>query len=207
MRVDSGFRPLLEGFDLAALERDGAVIYGLFPDFRIGYLNDAYVRFAAENGGERVLVDWELGADALAAVHGKIRDFYADAFRRVLADGQPWEQTYHCHSPDRYRTYRMRVLPLPGGRGLLVVHSNVADLPYPRVSRSVTVDDVRYRDEAGRVTLCAHCRRVRRVAPPVGWEWVASFVESTPANAASSLCGVCADYYYPEVTGPVPLPP
>jgi len=206
MRIDSAFGPLLEGFDLAALERDGAVIYGLFPDFRIGYVNDAYERFAVANGGARVVVDWELGANALAAVSGKIRAFYEEAFRRVLAQSQPWEQTYHCHSPDRYRTYRMRVLPLAGRGGLLVVHSNVADLPYPRASGGA-VDDARYRDPNGRVTQCAHCRRVLRVAPPSGWEWVASFVESTPANAASSLCDVCADYYYPLTAGPAPLPP
>jgi hypothetical protein len=207
MHIDSGFRPLLEGFDLDALDRDASVIYGLFPDFRLGYFNAAYERFAADNGGERILTDWGLGAAVLTAVDGKIRDFYADAFRGVLAQGQPWEQTYHCHSPDRYRTYRMRVLPLQGGKGLLVVHSNVADLPYPEKASDAPVDDARYQDEDGLVKQCSHCRRVRRVAPPAGWEWVASFVERPPSNVAPTLCDLCADYYYPSAPGPVSIPP
>jgi hypothetical protein len=207
MRIDSGFRPLLEGFDLDALDRDASVTYGLFPDFRLGYLNAAYERFAVENGGERILTDWELGADVLSAVSGRIHDFYADAFRGVLAHGQPWEQTYHCHSPDRYRTYRMRVLPLQGGKGLLVVHSNVADLPYPEKASDASVDDARYQDENGLVKQCAHCRRVRRVAPPAGWEWVASFVAHAPSNATHTLCELCADYYYPSAPGPASIPP
>lgn len=207
MRIDSGFRSLLEGFDLDALERDGAVAYGLYPDFRLGYVNAAYDRFALENGGERILREWDLGADAQSAIGGRIREFYADAFQRVLAEGEPWEQTYHCHSPDRYRTYRMRVLPLQGGRGLLIVHSNVADLPYPQPRDRMAVDDARYRGEDGRVLQCSHCRRVRRVAPPAGWEWVAAFVERAPSNASPTLCDLCADYYYPRDSAVVSLPP
>jgi len=51
-RLAPSIRAALESHGLEALERSEDVLDAVDPDLRIAYFNPAWLRFAAENGGE-----------------------------------------------------------------------------------------------------------------------------------------------------------
>ncbi|HVV98963.1 MAG TPA: hypothetical protein VHB77_01415 [Planctomycetaceae bacterium] len=193
LNCDPEFLSLLEGFELRGLEQDPGTIFGLWPDLRLAYVNPAWTRFAAENGGEPdISRDWGLGASIASAIAEPLRPFFLECYGRCLAEARPWVHIYECSSPNLYRTFQMKAFPMRESRGILVVNALHVEMPMHRVSQPP--DEQRYRNEHGLIVQCAHCRRVHRLDGR--WDWVAEWVASPPPRTSHGICGVCVSYYY-----------
>jgi hypothetical protein len=191
--LDPAFAAALADHDLAQLDELDAPIVGLHPDLRIGYLNPAWQRFARCNDGGDVVERWGLGAALVTAIAGELRDFYVDAYRAVLAGGQPWEHTYECSSPALRRVFRQRVLPL-GGRGLLVSHVPVVEEPHDEPGHLAI--EARYRAPSGLIVQCSYCRKTRVAGDPRCWEFVPAHVAVSPPDTSHGLCPTCEGHYF-----------
>ena len=195
--LDPEFLPLLEPFDLGHLERDPASACGLWEDLSIAYLNRAWDRFAAENGGHDVGRRFGLGTSLLDGISGPLAGFYREALTRAIEAGEPWEHAYECSSPLVERHCALRALPLRSGedRGLLVTHALLVERPHDRTPQEA---GERYRSAGGLVTQCSHCRRVRRASGPgVGqWDWVPEYLARRPERITHGLCYLCYGFYY-----------
>ncbi len=101
------------------------------PDGTISEVNDAWRRFAVENGaGEEVL--WGKGASYFRTCRPDAEDapLAEEAFqglRRVQSGELPFfTMEYPCHPPGAKRWYVMRVMPLKGRPGsVLVSHTDI----------------------------------------------------------------------------------
>src|SRR5688572_5356910 len=97
--VDTQFERLLTGFSWPSIEGHRDAVFGIWPDFRIGFYNAAWVRFAEANGGEpNISKQWPIGADFLSAISSELRGFYRGNFERCLSEMRPWEHLYECSS-------------------------------------------------------------------------------------------------------------
>jgi hypothetical protein len=181
------------------LERDAAVIYVLDPDLRIVYCNEAWDRFAAENGGHGLERHLQLGQCVMDAVPDPLRQFYDDIFRKVLASRQAWEHSYECSSATVFRNFRMAVHPAPRAEGLVVVNSLTVERPHDSQDRKIYAPDPTvYLRADGIVAMCCHCRRTSRVRRPAVWDWVPAYVEKPPEKVSHSICDVCLSLHYPD---------
>jgi len=193
------FTELLERhFDLDFIRSSPAVIYGLWPDLRLAFLNQGWFRFAAENGGEpSISQGWPIGRCLLEAVPSILRDFYADGFHSCMEARRPWHHTYECSSAAVLRWFRMTAFPLERGRGLLVIHSPVAE--FPSIGRRTVPNAVEadYRDADALIRQCAYCRRVQRRRDGE-WDWVPEWVHSTPLKTSHGICKPCHDFHLAE---------
>ena len=167
------------------------VTCGVFAeDFLIGYANVAWFEFGRANGARRL---WGLDDRLLDAISEPLRSYYAEKLAQVLVDGQPWEHDYECSSVALHREFRLRVLMIADGEGLLLTHTLRFERPHVDGLPLVTN---RYQAATGLITQCAHCRRVRRVAAPHSWDWVPALVEKPSSNISHGLCGLCSAYYF-----------
>lgn len=90
----------------------------------------------------------------------------------------------------------MRVLPLRGGSGLLIVHNLVLEAPIgtPPSQRPALA----YVDKDGLISICGHCRRTRRPDDRDTWDWVPRVLSDPPARVSHGLCRSCMAYYYAD---------
>ena len=194
-QCDARFRPLLADFEAEVLDSTETTVFGLWPDLTLAFMNPAWFRFAAANGGEPAISrDWMLGRCALDAVPAPIRNFFETNYRRCLRERRPWEHTYECSSDDHYRDYHMTAFPLHDSAGLLLVNSIRIEAPLrPEVSAPIAAQ---YMNEHALVVQCCHCRRFRRVDRQSTWDWVARWVKEIPKNVSHGICETCAGFYY-----------
>ncbi len=143
------FQPLRESDDS---------VFVLSRDFRIVRTNAGYTRFANDNGGEEALERSGRGMNVLDAMSPPLRTFYARMFADALATGERAEVDYECSSPARFRRFRMVVYPIDG-EFLVVVNSLVSDTAHTEPAHAPS--DETYAVD-GLITMCGHCRRVRR---------------------------------------------
>ncbi len=116
-----------EAFNAAILDSLSAHVAVLDGEGKILAVNQAWLRFAAENGGETSLAD-TLGADYRAICLATAEGLAAWAGIAAILAGhrQHFELEYPCHSPNRKRWFRMRVDPLRSGHGgVIVVHEDI----------------------------------------------------------------------------------
>ena len=203
-RVDVGFgRLLAPHFRLDELDRHPATVFGLWPDARLAYFNEAWCAFAAANGGEpSVRHAWGLGARYLDAIAEPLRPFYADLLARTPDPGtspHPVSHEYECSSATVFRKFSMQTYALADRAGFIVVNSLVVEAqhdPLVRPPQPAVLE--RYLDGRGVLVQCMHCRRVQRGAKAVIWDWVPDWVEQSPPRTSHGICPICFDYYYPE---------
>jgi hypothetical protein len=194
-RLLPAFRPALERFALERIDDYPNPLCGLLPDLRIAYLNKGWFAAANANGARAALAAWGPGADFCAAVRGPLRSFYEKLLAHALRDGRPFTHKYECPTPTRRQQFWMQGTPL-GADGLLVTHALViAETLAPEPGEAGPV--ARYRGRGGLVVQCGHCRRVRRAAEPLVWDWVPALVAEPPPETSHGLCEPCLGYYYP----------
>jgi hypothetical protein len=188
------------GFSIPQLESDPAVIYALEPDFRISYCNQAWDRFAAENGGRNLDRDAVRGVSVLDVTPEPLRTFYLNAYSSAQIQRQPWEHEFECSSPEMYRAFRMRVFPLRLS-SLLVENSLLVERLHGADREAAEANAAQYVSENGILTMCCHCRRTRRIAsekPFETWDWVPDFLVNPPGAVSHGLCRMCYAYFYPR---------
>jgi hypothetical protein len=168
----------------------------LNADLQITYCNPAWDRFALENRGESAVSSRVLGTSLLDVVGDLLQRFYRTMFEAVAASGKAFDFDYECSSADRFRMFRMHVLPLRDPAGFLAIHAMRLEEPH---SRTVSLPDVeRYRDSRGMIVMCSHCRRTRRADNRDSWDWVPLYLTDSSLNVSHGLCQVCRVYYYPQ---------
>jgi hypothetical protein len=176
------------------LEKDPAVIFALDPELRIVDCNEAWDRFAAENGGQGLDRAHLMGRSVLDAAPEPLKQLLQEGYRQALVSHQPWEYCYECSSPTMYRTFRMVVYPDPDGTDLLVVNSLTVEKRHDR--QVCFPEEILHVDQDGVVTMCCNCRRTRRVKQKAVWDWVPSYVEAPPTLISHGICAVCLELLY-----------
>lgn len=195
------FAPLLRQFDRRSLDDHPGVVFGLWEDYRLAYVNAAWFRFAAENGGEPAISSrWPLGSCVMDAVPADLQPYYrylyALANVRNSRAAVPLCHEYACSSPETYRRFAMHVFVLPGMKGFLVMSSLLIERAHDPGAAVASPRPEDYLDENGMYCQCSHCRRFRRSALPERWDWIPEWVRRQPARTSHSLCRICFDYYY-----------
>ena len=176
---------------IETLESSHAVIYATDPQLRLIYANAAWDLFAVNNAAPHLTRAHLARSPLLEAVRGPLRDFYGDRFAEALRTGKPVEHAFECSSPQLFRTFQMRILPLQN-EGLLVMNTLTVEEP---MSRTGVTASQEYVDSNRLISMCSHCRRTER--PDSGaWDWVPSFVEHQPDQVSHGLCPVCLEYHY-----------
>jgi hypothetical protein len=193
-RSPERFELLLPG-DAATFRDDGTSMFGLWPDFRIAWVNRGYLAFAAANEGHDIATRWREGARLWDAVGEPLTAYYRPHFERLLREGRGWASRYDCSTPTRYRLNRMTVSPVGDRAGLLVVNATIEDAGH--ATEPSAPSDV-YVEPGGLVRMCANCRRVHR-ADREAWDWVPAWVKRVPATVTHGLCPLCAQFLYGDV--------
>jgi hypothetical protein len=192
---DPRFLPLLDDTDRSVLHSTRNIVYGLWPDLTLAYMNPAWFIFSFENGGEPgVSEQWHLGRNVLDAMPDLLRPFYEQNFRRALNEDRPWEHCYECSSDKVYRKFHLGVFPLAQGQGLLLVNSPVVETEHPEAESSPL--ESLYADAQGFIGQCCHCRRFRRADVLNTWDWVPAWLKQTPPKVTHGICKSCISFYY-----------
>ncbi len=181
------------------LENNAAVIYVLDRDLRIVYCNEAWNRFAAENGGRGLERDSQVGRSLMDVIPLPLKQFFEENYRKALSKREIWSHSYECSSPTVYRAFRMVSYPDPEGDGVVVVNSITVERPHEDQDRKVcSPNGMLYEDEQGIVTMCCHCRRTCRVGQTAVWDWVPIYLEEPPELISHGICAVCMNLIYPR---------
>lgn len=194
MFLADDFRPFLRGHDLNELETMDSTALGLRSNLTIGYRNAAWDRFAIRHGGP-TLAGWN-GRSILDVLAEPLRPFYADLFKRVQRTRKPREHTFEWSSPEVFRQYRMRALPLQKN-ALLVVHHLVDEHPHDR--EALAPHPHRYIQDNGFIVQCCHCMMVRRADDTHTWDWVPAYISDPPDAVSHGLCPLCFRHHYPQL--------
>lgn len=196
--ADPAFLELLVGYDIPDLDADPCTIFGTWPDLRLAYMNAAWFRFAAANGGEpQITHDWPLGRAISDSFPDVLKRYYTTALQRTLESGEPWRHRYECSSANIYREFMMHAYPLAGGRGLLMVNSSLVERLFEpgEITERPAVESL-YSDSEHITVQCSHCRRVRRLSDDRQWDWVPQWVSRPPRDVSHGLCPICLSHYY-----------
>ncbi len=199
MQIDADFRPLLHGFDLDALEAETSTIVGVWADHRLAYTNAGWEHFARDNQAPMLVEQWPLGRSILEAIPNVLLDFYLDGAQRATTGDDGWTHTYECSSPEQFRLFRLRVVPLTHPdtdvvSGLLYVHSLLIEEHWPAPAAAAPSGEYL---QDGVLTSCAHCRRFRRPSDQGDeWVFVPDWLVNPPGLVSHGVCEPCAGYYY-----------
>lgn len=180
---------------VGAVDREPSSTFGVWRDGTLAFVSGGWSRMAFDNNGAQVLREWPLGRSVWEAVPDVLQGHYRDLWRRVLESQEACEHEYECSSPERKRIYRMQLHPLTS-EGLLIRNQLVVDLP--RQDPGAALRPEIYASDAGFLTMCANCRRVRRALEPAAWDWVPDLVRAPPARLSHGLCEPCLEIYFPE---------
>lgn len=184
-------------YGLDALERHTGAIYAIDADWRIRYMNAAWGRFAAENGGEPTIGRrYTVGSSLLDAFASETtRAYYVTHYTNCRDTGRVWRHEYDCSSPEIPRRFLQLVYPLSKGH-LLIVNSRRMEAAEPTDETGIFLDS--YRDTHGLIHQCAHCRRVSTTNDADCWDWVPEWAREIPVTSSHTFCPTCVGFYYPR---------
>lgn len=155
------------------------------------FVNAAWNRFAAENGGAPgCLGERVVGKTYFNFIDGAApRAFFEGVWLRVLA-GRSVTLRSECSTPTVVRELSSLFLPvtLGGDPGAAVIHSVTRSSPVAVAAG--TGDLSPWIGPGGRIDACTGCRRVRRVDAG-GWDLVPALIE-VPPPARWGFCPLCA---------------
>lgn len=183
---------LRDAFDEADLHRHAGSITIVDANDNILWVNDAWHRFAAENGvTSPVVAGWRA---YLGVIAEPLRSHYAVAFASALATGTTFEQDYECSSPEQRRVFHLRALPF-GGAGLVLEHTLRVETPWNEEPHDPL--ERRYLDANGTIAQCSNCRRVRDpFAPKDTFHWVPAWIGAPHPRTSHVICALCAGFYW-----------
>lgn len=186
---------LLGNLDARLFHDSGNPVCLCDTDFCLIAWNHAWEAFALANGGEAVLNRWGVGSCMLDAVPDALREHYRTQWSRVLETGESFREEYDCSSPERRRRFLATVYPVGGGRGLLMAHSLLRDELVGDDPEALVAE---YRNRAGVVVQCSHCRRVKRQSGRDTWDWVPALEQPVVRVTVShGFCPLCLEHYHP----------
>jgi hypothetical protein len=191
-----------------------AVIRGLASDKHPGcvldaqgtflFVNEAWDRHAAENGGGRAcLGETLIGTPWLDHIVGDdVRARHADLLRRALRSPgpkpRPVLQMAECNTPTTAGLLSTKLEPVfHNGEAVAIriSHTLVRERPIAEVYDVVHRPLEAYRGDEGRVAQCSCCRRVLDPREPDRWDLVPELVAAPPPGVVHALCGYCAQLH------------
>ena len=191
--------PQAPGFDLVAaidtVEQSPQVSFILDASLRLAYRNQAWNRFAQDNGAPELAEAGVIGTDLRSVIGNDLRPFYLHAFETVAREKTVWQCFYECSSPDVFRKFQMRVHPLARSGWYLVINNLVNEHPH---SAPIVGGLHDYVNSDGMITICMHCRCSRRATPPERWDFVPAYLDRTLTHVTHGLCPLCLEYFYPK---------
>ncbi len=184
------------------LDREGTILF----------VNEAWDRFARENGGgERVASSSLVGTRWFDHISGDApRRLHRLLFERAVRRLGPAAhggvvQLNESNGPETARLVATHLEPVigPGDvlTGVAVIHRVVRELPLDEVYPVVTGEESRWRDEHGAVEQCSCCRRVRRPEEPEEWDLVPGLVAEPPEGVRFVYCALCLELHYAAGAG------
>lgn len=184
------------------LDREGVILF----------VNEAWDRFARDNGGgERVASAALVGTRWFDHIAGEAprrlhRLLFERAVRRLgPAAGGGVVQLNEANGPDTARLVATHLEPVagPGGvlTGVAVIHRVVRELPLGEVYPVAAGDESRWHDADGTVEQCSCCRRVRRPEDPEEWDLVPGLVAEPPEHVRFGYCALCLELHYAAGAG------
>jgi hypothetical protein len=174
---------------------DQDVIYLLDGDLRFIDCNPAWDSFAAANGGRGIARTTMPGRLILDYVPEVMRTFYVHKYWFAKRTPGWTEFDYDCSSPEKIRLFRMSMMPIEDG--LLVANHLRLEEDCAPTSPLTDARKKDYISSAGIVTMCANCRKTRRVDDFTRWDWVPEFIRDTEGRPVShGLCPRCASLLY-----------
>lgn len=179
------------------LDSEQPVAYLLDGNLHITACNPGWDKFAAENGGVGISGPEVRGHFIFDFVPDVLVNFYQRKFSQAFRGGRWIGFDYHCSSPEVFRLFHMSLHPVNSAALLLVVNSYLADRRSPMPAYDMTVPESTYVSAEGAITMCAHCRRTRRVEQPRSWDWVPQFTRKSGRKMLHGLCPTCNGYFYP----------
>ena len=192
--VPGPLAPFREGL-FAALEAERASACLLGLDLSVQYVNEAWRRFARENGAPELGGSWRSAGPITRFFDRPMRELFEARLARVLTRNQAWSYLYECSSPDVYRKFNMRVASTALRDGLIVVHSRVVDVAPDTVDEALG-DLVRiYTDERSLLVQCSGCSRVHHPSES-SWDWAPGLVTAERENVSHGICPTCDFQYY-----------
>jgi hypothetical protein len=187
------------GLSIGDLQADRSIIYILDADLRIVFCNWSWDRFAFRNGGAGLDHLSVLGKSVMDVTPESLHLFYRGIYSEVRRTGRPSEHDFQCSSPEMFRLFHMRILPL-GAPYLCIENSLSIERSHLRDLEETSPTSGRYLDDQGIIAMCCHCRRTRRVrvVGPPRWDWVPEFLNYPPGTVSHGLCLVCRRFFYPK---------
>ena len=184
------------------LDREGVILF----------VNEAWDRFARDNGGgERVASAALVGTRWFDHIAGEEprrlhRLLFERAVRRLgPAAGGGVVQLNEANGPETARLVATHLEPVVGAGGVLtgvaVIHRVVRELPLSEVYPVAAGEETRWHDADGGVEQCSCCRRVRRPEEPEEWDLVPGLVAEPPEHVRFGYCALCLELHYAAGAG------
>jgi hypothetical protein len=202
--------PFADEVRILAHEKDPALL--LDRDGIILFVNEAWDRFARENGGgERVASGSLVGTRWVDHIAGEEprrlhRLLFERAVRRLgPGPGGGVVQLNEANGPETARLVATHLEPVVGHgnvlTGVAVVHRTVRELPLAEVYAVASGAESRWLGEDGHVEQCSCCRRVRRPEEPEEWDLVPGLVAEPPETVQFGYCALCLELHYAAGVG------
>jgi len=179
----------------AALEAEQGSAYLLGLDLSIQYVNEAWRRFARENGAPDPSCGWDTQQPITTHFQSPHRESFALKFQRGLERNEAWSHTYECSSTEIYRKFNMHVRPGAERDGLIVVHSLLVEIPLLRNGSEFESLAAQYTDTRGLIVQCSFCGRVREPATS-SWHWAPGLLGAQCQNVSHGICSTCNFQHY-----------
>lgn len=172
-------------------------VYRIDGSDRVAFVDEEWLRFAAENGAEELSRERVLGA----SIHTFIADqetsaIYHFLLGKVRATGTALEVPFRCDSPECRRQMTMEVAPF--GEELVEIRSRLIKRE-PREPIALLDAGVDRSDEL--VRMCGWCKKIELPAQ----EWVeveegvralALLEAQRPPGLTHGICPSCRDHLY-----------
>lgn len=200
MNIGRDFIKILSGFDLLSYEQSGNIVYAIDDQFILQYFNQQWESFAKENNSSDIIFSSNIGCNILTNITGPLRHFYYKKYNDVLNSRTIFEHEFECSSPEKYRKYHQRVIPLPLTSGLLITNSKIQEYPHLQsIQHHHSSNLLPYLNSDGEICQCSNCRKVKNMDYENRWDWIAKFIVSLQPNTIFSVCDECMNKYYNDI--------
>lgn len=157
-------------------------------------VNGIWDKFADENGGSNLSLSTIKGSSILSCTPEVLRGFYVVKYEAARRSAEPIRLEYDCSSPEKIRLLRMEISSIE--TSLLVVNHVLWEEPSVVRKAEFSLDVSLYLSPDKIVTMCANCRKSKRLDLPETWDWVPEFLQDRRLRVSHGLCPRCVKRFY-----------
>jgi hypothetical protein len=183
------------------LDRSGVILF----------VNEAWERFARQNGGNELVTSRGLvGSRWFDQIAGeeprRLHRLLLERAARRLGPGRDGSvvQLNESNSPELARLVATELRPVFGAdrevSSLSIIHRVVRERPLADVYPPVVGPPGRWRGDRG-IVQCSCCRRVQRPEEPAEWDLSSPLLAVPPGDTCFAYCTLCLALHYPAGAG------